>query len=413
MKKNLFLGMAALLGMSLAFTACSSDEDAVSSAANSKAIGFSVLTNNAAGTRATAITPDNSDTKMESIEVWGYFPDETTNQASPDKYYLGRPGREGVVFKNTNSNGIFDYNDPSDLHYWPTDGRVLNFYALYPTENNGEHGFQTNTDFTLKYTIPTDQTKQVDLMFAHSENQTMSTDADDEGKATLYFKHKLSQILFKAKTVSKDIEVEIKSITIHNVIDNGQFDVTANENKIGQWERVTDGHGVVNTHYSNYMVGLKEPAEVTYYESDGTTIKKPVSATDEDGVLMLLPQQLAAKDKGTSISDADKNNQCYIEVEAKIKSIGHDETDERAAANVTYLLGSETSYDKTYISLGTKWKEGTKYTYTLVFGDSNGAGETEGGAPTLTKIGFDVDVEDWTDYTWTKDSEPANGEIKL
>lgn len=405
MKKNLFLGMAALLGMSLAFTACSSDEDAVSSAANNNAIGFSVLTGNAAGTRATAITASNYTTKMEGFSVYAYF---NSNASDLEAYYLGDPSLGGVVFENKGE-GAFDYKYSSDLHYWPTDGKELNIYAVYPPEDASDKATGSVMGGTndLYYTVPTEQAKQSDLMFAHMENLTKSSDGVNDGQATLTFEHKLSQVLFKAKSVSEAIEVEIKGITIHNVINNGSFDIDDNDDKIGEWELKTDEHA--DSHYSNYSVGLTSPAEVTYENSESEN--KTVSATDEDGVLMLLPQQLTAKAKGTSISNADANNQCYIEVEAKIKSIGFENGNK---TNTTYLLGSETSYGKTYIGLGTNWEEGKKYTYTLVFGDSNGAGETEDGDPTLTKIGFNVDVEenDWTDYDWAND-DPTKGEIKL
>lgn len=379
MKKKLFLGMAALLGMSLAFTACSNDDDPAGAAVNDNAIGFSVLTNNAAGTRATAITPENYKTQMTTFKVWGYYYDG-------GDYYLGTlGGNGGIVFNG--SNGEFDYAQSTDLTYWPNDGKTLNFYAISPATNDN---FAWDASGQLKYTVPTDQSEQIDLMQAHTENVSKPAN----GKADLKFKHLLSQVLFKAKSASSKIEAEIKSITIHKVRGGGFFQPKDTKIPDGYtttsfWEDGGD--------YVDYAVGLTNSVTVTYENSKD----KSVDATDADGMLMLIPQQLKGKPAGTTIVDANTNNLTYIEVEAKI--ISHGEKD-------TYLLGSATEYGKTYIGLGTKWEAGKKYIYTLVFGGKDGGGENPDGKPTLTPIGFEVVVTDWSN-AWAEDS--TEGDINL
>lgn len=354
MKKNLILGMAALLGMSLAFTACSSDDDPAGSAAvNDNAIGFSVLTNNAAGTRATAITPSNASTEMKNFVVWGAY---TSNIS---KYYLGTSDK-GIQFNNTD--GKWDYASSADQKYWPSE--ALTFYAVSPASAEGLNF--TSADIT--YTIPTDQSKQVDLMYAYTPNQTKPTG----GKADLKFNHLLSQVLFKAKTASNTLEVEIKSITIHNVINNIFYNRINTSNPV-------EGGGALER--SNYAVGLASAVTVP---TDGSV----VDATDANGVLMLKPQEIQAWTTG-NVSDAP--DYCYIEIEAKYKSAD------------SYLLGSADAYGKTYIGLGGKWEAGKKYIYTLIFGkkgdNNNGGGKTPDGEETLIPIDFNVTVADWTDST--------------
>lgn len=371
MKKKLFLGMAALLGMSLAFTACSNDDDPAGAAVNDNAIGFSVLTNNAAGTRATAITPSNYKELMTNFKVWGYYTDGGA-------YYLGDDGDNGIVFKG--SNGVFDYAQSTDLHYWPN-GKALNFYAISPASNDN---LTFESGPSLTYVVPANQTEQIDLMQAHTEGVTKPSN----GKADLKFNHLLSQVLFKAKTASTTLEVEINSITIHNVYNTGDYK-TSDYNNPETWG---NAYGT----RTDYKVGLASAVTVP-------TTGEAVSATDADGVLMLIPQTIVAKDKGTKTSDADAAGKTYIEVEATEKVKNSDGT-------YTYLLGSASGPGKTYIPLGQVWNVGKKYTYTLVFGGKNGGGEDPNGDPTLTPIDFEVGVTDWTN-AWAEDS--TAGDINL
>lgn len=348
MKKKLFLGMAALLGMSLAFTACSNDDDPAGATVNDNAIGFSVLTNNAAGTRATAITPSNVNDEMKNFVVWG------TYNSDNSKYYFGTTDK-GIQFNN--NAGTWDYANTSDLHYWPSE--ALNFYAVSPISGDG----LSITNTTISYTIPTDQKEQVDLMYAYTPNQTKPA----SGKAALSFKHLLSQVLFKAKSVSSTLQVEINSITIHNVVNNFEYD-NINTSSAAEGKPST-------TARSNYAVGLASAVTVP---TDGTV----VDATDANGALLLRPQTLTAYTSGVVTEDLSKT---YIEVEAKIKS------------GDSYLLGSASGYGKTYIGLGSTWEAGKKYVYTLVFGGKDGGGVDPDGKKTLTPIGFTVSVADWGD----------------
>lgn len=361
MKKKLFLGMAALLGMSLAFTACSNDDDPAGAAVNDNAIGFSVLTNNAAGTRATAITAANANDQMESMLVWGTYNGDDT------KYYFGTTDK-GIQFNN--NAGTWDYAQSTDLHYWPSE--ALNFYAVSPISGDG----LSITNTTISYTIPTDQKNQVDLMYAYTTNQTKPA----SGKAALQFKHLLSQVLFKAKSVSSTLQVEINSITIHNVVNNFEYD-NINTSSAAEGRPATNAR-------STYAVGLASAVTVP---TDGTA----VDATDADGVLILRPQTLIPF---TSKEDFENLSKTYIEVEAKIKS------------GDSYLLGTASTYGTTYIGLGSTWEAGKKYIYTLVFGGENGGGVDPNGDPTLTPIGFTVTVADWTD-AWKEGA--AEGDINL
>lgn len=363
MKKYLFPSLAVLLGMGLTLTSCSSDDETVGAASNPNAIGFVALTNNAAGTRATAITPSNVNDQMKNFLVWGTLTDGGA-------YYFGTENA-GIQFNN--NSGKWDYANAEDVHYWPTG--YLNFYAVSPLPaKNAADGYLLNGS-TLAYTVPTENAKQIDLMHAYTGNQQKENVTD--GKAALQFGHLLSQIVFKAKSKSNTLNVEIKSITIHNVKNGFTFDISKETPTLS-----------LSDNRSNYAVGL---ASAVTAKSDGVT----VDATDANGALLLAPQPLTkwatTSDVPTTTSAADAAGQSYITAEVKITSVN--------GTNTTYLLGTSSEYANTNIPFGATWEAGKKYTYTLVFGDKDsnngGGGLDDDGKDQLVPIGFTVTVSDW------------------
>ena len=349
MKKIFVLGMAALMCAAFTFTACSNDDDTVSKAATGQSangtVGFVALTGNTPGTRATATTPANYLTQLTDFKVWAY-------NSTDNSYYMGTSGEGGLILDGDGS-GNWTHRTASDLHYWPS--YALNFYAIAPATNSN-FAFDGQT---LTYTIPTDQSQQIDLMVANANEQTSSTNS---GVVQLPFQHMLSQVRFAAKLAQSNLSVEIQSITVHNV--KNSVDVNLKDGTVSS----------ASTTYENYAVGITSPVTVS-------SITDAVEATDDNGVLLLAPQTITGWTSG-STSDANTNHEVYLEIKCKIKS------------GDTYLVGSEGDYGTTYVGLqDLTWQEGHKYVYTLNFG----VGKDENGDQKLTPITFTVSVADWTD----------------
>lgn len=346
MKKSIFL-LSALSAFALTFSSCSSDDEAVQSVQGAKAgITFAANLTPSKATRATAITADNFLAQLNSFKVWGYLAKDAT-------YYLGSEG-EGGIYIDGDGQGNWSYRNSNDKAFWAGE-TPLNFYAVTPADN--ENFVYSNGKLT--YTIPADQSKQVDLMVAKANDQKLST---NNGTVALEFQHMLSQVSFAAKTKNDLTEVEIKSITIHNV-NNSFATALRGDAPFGGFT------------YDNYSVGLASPVT-----TDGTTA---VSATDANGVLMLAPQTISGWADGTTTEAADQSNQGYLEIECKIKVAD------------SYLVGSETEYGKTYVAFPATWEAGKKYVYTLVFG----GGKKADGTDQLTPITFSVSVADWGETT--------------
>lgn len=200
-------------------------------------------------------------------------------------------------------------------------------------------------------------------MYATAKKQTKDSNA---GKVSLVFKHILSQIAFKAKTLDENTKVEIESIVIHNVASGGTF-VMPTEGSTGTGWTTKDLK-------QNFTIGMNSTTRV---DNTGTDVfTKPI---------LFVPQKLEKWTTTTStpktITEADAAKQCYLVISCKISIDG------------TYPHGSPTEFEKLYVPFEADWQPGKRYVYTLIFG----GGYTENGNPVLTPISFEPSVETWKD----------------
>lgn len=345
----------ALMGMVSvgALSSCSQDDEpGAAQSVSSNAIQFNATTDNAAGTRGLPTTSANYLTQVSNFKVWGTL-------VNGGAYYLGRTGDAGILIANKGG-GKWDYNTATDMVYWPNE--AMNFYAVTPSSNSN-YSFNGGL---LTYTVPTDNSKQIDLMTAKAANQTKTT---NKGVVNLQFQHALSQVVFKGITKSSNLSVEIESITIHNV--NSVTTIA-----------LSGSSTTPTATYANYGLGMGGTKTVAV-----TDASKAVNLTADDGALILAPQTLTPWTDKTSTATADAANQSYLEINCKITS--------STSVGVTYLLGSASAYEKTYVPISGTWEAGKRYTYTLQFG---GGKDPNTGEDRFAPIKMSVKVDDWSDY---------------
>lgn len=366
MKKVIF--GTALASMAL-LSACSSDNELanVETTANN-AIGFHVV-GNKAETRATPITPDNLTTT--DFNVFAY----KNNNGADGDIFMGDNGHDhglkGVTIKYTNNK--WDYVNPADLHYWPKDGS-LNFYAVSPASipkgvTVYSWDIQKETK-TIAYTCFNEYGlsnghSNPDVMYAIAKNQTQGT----AGMVSLNFQHILSQVVFQAKTVNSDMEVDIKEIQIKNFRLGGTFTIP------------TDGSSPSKSSWKLGDVYKFSPFTVIK-KSDADPIKiTGTEATDiSSGTPMLfVPQSLTQWDVAHKITDADTNGESYLIINCKIKQKND------------YLHGTADKYEALYVPFGTSWDPGKRYIYTLIFG----GGYDDQGQQILKPINFKATTTNW------------------
>lgn len=295
-------------------------------------------------------------------------------------------GTDDAVFMGTNDeelgysgvnisyqDGKWNYTNQADLKYWPTGS--LNFYAVSPASDPIFYSWQiSQTTKKIHYASYDEYANETnpsytDVMYAIATDKRK---ADNGGIVKLQFKHITSQIAFMAKKTS-NLNVEIKSIKLHNFETNGVFtiptDGTDPQQKSWGYKHIPNNDGFTVIKDATISVGT---------EAKDISTKTP---------MFLIPQTLTKWDTSHNIETANAKKESYLSIECKI-SIGD-----------VYYSGSKSGYGTLYVPFGADWEPGKRYVYTLIFG----GGYDADGKTILQPINFDASVEEWpTDENSTK-----------
>ena len=286
-------------------------------------------------------------------------------------------GTDDAVFMGTNDeelgysgvnisyqDGKWNYTNQADLKYWPTGS--LNFYAVSPASDPIFYSWQiSQTKKEIRY-LSYDEYGEgsypyTDVMYAIATDKRK---ADNGGIVKLQFKHITSQIVFMAEKTS-NLNVEIKSIKLHNFETSGVFtiptDGTDPQQKSWGYKSISNNDGFTVIKDATISVGT---------EATDISTKTP---------MFLIPQTLTKWDTSHNIETANAKKESYLSIECKI-SIGD-----------SYKLGSKSGYGTLYVPFEADWKPGKRYVYTLIFG----GGYDKDGNPILQPINFEPSVEDW------------------
>ena len=364
MKKSTVM-LWAIFGVLL--MSCSEEEIANVETSSRNAIGFNVLSN-AAETRATPTTPSNL--TSTDFDVFAFTADGTAFMGKNDTEFE----HDGVkiVYKN----GKWDYDNASDLRYWPTE--ALDFYAFNPGTVSEDmmafYSWEATKDVQkISYTCMDEYGSgtthaNYDVMYAMAKGQTKDM---NNGIVKFNFKHILSQVVFKAKTQYDNMQVDIDVIKIHNFKFAGAFTLPAAADGTGSWS----------------SSDLAFPHAFTVVKNANITVNSNTEATDitTNTPMLNIPQELTAwkvsETATKSKLEADNAKQCYLEIACKIRQSG------------AYLLGSASEYKTIYVPFGDTWEQGKRHIYTLIFG----GGYDDQGEAVLNPIQFDAETTGWVD----------------
>lgn len=213
---------------------------------------------------------------------------------------------------------------PETDYFW-LNGKSLDFYAWYPYNSaEGTNGIPSgmtlnNEDFSsISYTVPTDVSKQEDLMFAVNKNASEPAD----GKATsLDFKHSLAAVKFVVGDLPTGTKVT--SVALKGVKYKGNLAVT------------TDDKGEVQFTWSNLANETGDFTQATDKEVKENDTDNAI--TTEGQTFFMMPQTLP--------------DDAMVEVVVE---------DEKASkVTLTGLLQDAT----TAVGAKNKWEAGNTYTY--------------------------------------------------
>lgn len=362
----------AVAAVATVFASCSNEEELANvGKSESNAIRFAGVSG-LSDTRTTPIGTHNL--TSTNFDVMAFM-------SSDNALFMGGKHVSGVSdhgVKIVYKTSAWDYDDPDKVAYWPTSGDV-DFYAVSPaiTDDLVHHGFaydMTSTAKTIAYrTVDEYGSTETnhDVMYAVTKGRNKGNNG--AMAVQMNFKHILSQVVFKAKTTSSILEVDVKSVKINNFVHSGTFTLPGGEPAKSGWSLSPVAAGA-------YTVKLNAANVVTK--------NAVVNLSDMNSPMMLIPQKLtkwSTYSAGAAVSkhEADNAKECYLEIAMKLKQ------------NDSYLIGSAAAYTTVYVPFdnATGWEPGKRYIYTLIFG----GGYDDQGEPILSPITFDAATADWAD----------------
>lgn len=366
-----------MMAIGLLLAGCSADEEIANvQTSEANAISFNVVGNNPQ-TKATIIS---SHTFAEhTFEVFAFRNSD---------YYMGT-AEGGVTIKYYSDKVKWDYKDLTKIYYWPhTD--ALDFYAISPSDVDINLSYRdiSGTKQEFSYMVNDDYGDQsypnyqnVDVMYAVATNQKKADLTN--GVVPLHFKHMLSQVVFKATANSDQmVNVQVKSMKLHNVPSTGTFTFPQSANEAGTWNTVF-------AHLTDYTVGMDMNEQSDYIEVNHT--QEPVDLSVGKPMLF-IPAPLTGWDTHHPITNADAQRESYLEIACKIM-VG-------SGLSAHYSVGNANTFGVIYVPFGADWKQGKRYVYTLRFG----AGYDENGNEhDIVPITFSVSVDEWVEESKDKD----------
>lgn len=366
----------AVAAVATVFASCSNEEELANvGKSESNAIRFAGISG-LSDTRTTPIGTHNL--TSTNFDVMAFMSSDNALFMG-GKHEAGHSDQGVKIVYNTTA---WDYDDPDKVAYWPTSGDV-DFYAVSPAITNDlvlNHYFgydMTSAAKTISYTTVDEYNSKGtnhDVMYAVTKGRNKKNNGTMP--VQMNFKHILSQVVFKAKTTSSILEVDVDSVKIHNFVHSGTFTLPAVEPAMSDWTLSPAARGA-------YTVKLNA--------ANVKTKNAVVNLSDMNSPMMLIPQKLTKWSTSTgaavSILEADKAKECYLEISMKLKQ------------NDSYLIGSATEYKTVYVPFDNArgWEPGKRYIYTLIFG----GGYDDQGEPILSPITFDAATADWVDAAGT------------
>lgn len=364
----------AVAAVATVFASCSNEEELANvGKSESNAIRFAGISG-LSDTRTTPIGTHNL--TSTNFDVMAFMSSDNALFMG-GKHVSGASDHGVKIVYNTSA---WDYDDKDKVAYWPTSGDV-DFYAVSPamTDDLFHHGFaydMTSAAKTISYTTVDEYNSpgtNHDVMYAVTKGRNKENNGTMP--VQMNFKHILSQVVFKAKTTSSILEVDVKSVKINNFVHGGTFTLPAGEGEpaMSNWSLSPAAKGA-------YTVKLNA--------ANVKTKNAVVNLSDMNSPMMLIPQKLtkwSTYSAGAAVSklEADNAKECYLEIAMKLKQ------------NDSYLIGSAAEYRTVYVPFdnATGWEPGKRYIYTLIFG----GGYDDQGEPILSPITFDAATVDWAD----------------
>jgi hypothetical protein len=355
------------MGAALILTACSNDEliDV-----KQERITFNVTTENV--TRAKEIA---TATNLEQFSIYASYTAEAGATAA--SYING-----DTLKKNSDGSWFASSGD----RYWPNGGK-LTFYALANNDDNS-FTFSEGKPSVVTHTVKADVAKQTDLLYAVTTDQSKPS---DDSKVQINFRHALSQIAFKAKSVNSTLKITIDSVKLANVDYVGSFTLPTTTTEANSTD-AANGTWKLTTGKTSYEVDVVSPAVLKGSSETSIDLSEDSSNPSDSRYMLLIPQDTKAWDK---TADGLKTGS-YLALKCKIENYVDDNTE---SVRIWPASTSTETSAYVYVPVVFNWIAGHKYTYTFVFGSTTNGGYDANGNPVLTPISYTVSVSSFSNKT--------------
>ena len=341
MYKKFFMGIAAMAALTL--VSCSSDDlnSLSDNSSKNEAISFDGYLGRSAvsvnGSRGSVLTKDALQKSTEGFGVFGNY-SSTEGTGTIPTYGNNWFDNQQVKYSKTK----WEY---TPLKYWLPKGHI-DFLAYAPF-NAGT----VNKTYCLDFTVSSAIDKQIDLLWAHADNQTKTNDP-----VTFTFNHALAKIGYTVKTnvVGIGTTITLNKITLAGSEDgtsdapfytSGTIDLSKANDASDLWTNLQGKQKFT------WFDGTKQLTSTSAFNNSNISGNP---ANSDENYLFVIPQDFTGADK------------LYVVVEYTI----------------TYNTGvQETMRNKVSKQLSYEFKQGKAYMINLTVG--------------LTPIQFDAEVTTW------------------
>lgn len=395
--KKIYLPLVATIG--LISTSCSQDEPMASlpEAQNNK-INFSVTADN--GSRAASAYQTGLDISKMTVSAWllgdkDGVPNYKENNTNNATYFLN----DLLTRSATSNKGVFAY--ASDARYWPANGETLDFFAVVDNEawgKDGEFDFQLNDGPGLSKITQLDINKMPDLLYAYTPDQRRDLDKKPQQNVSFSFNHAFAKVIVTAEVKNKNLRIYITDMEICGITDGGQFIFPHKEDKDGKAVNVAAKWNVSGDFTSlscnQGLFGNNNPVILDMSDEAKSTLVGRSGVAGLNNDLLVIPNSYSGRNSSVM--------QTYIKLKGYAYNISS--ADNGFNPEKDALIFPKKNADGTIvpadilIPIEFDWKMGTVNRYNIVFDCGNGGGNTPDlNDPAFIRIGYEVEVTDWTD----------------
>ncbi len=313
---------------------------------------------------------------------------------SNNEHYLGSTNKAIEQYwkedASISGGGSWEYKDPTEMKYWPTD--VMDFFAYFPYSATGATFVDPKNNIDPVMTIHCTSDKQ-DILFGRVHNKAQ------EERVHMFFNHALSKIkTIEIKVNAVDVNVTVSKVEILNTATKGDIHVGADG--VATYGSNLTGIRTFNISPAKTISLSTEsnPVDSVLFDNSANGYLFGTNATEHNYVVGTGKTMWNGSKDALNGGKLSESNFVVLKLTCKVEVSGH------------YRVGDADTYGEMYIPMKgisdksadiTELAAGRRYSYKIVM--SSNVGFHDNGDPImLAPIRFGVNqVVQWDDVSVT------------